>query len=213
MELTEAEYAGPDSDDDGSAATTGSGGGMSFGVSYPDADEDDIEDVDDIVDPLAGLRNESDDEFDDFDDDVNDGFTRTPSAEASAQPSPARGSRDDQRPAGERSGGFATSASQDELELDADQMEPIDSPLASKPTRRRMPGSGDAAPTSAPAPTPASRSGAAAAGGAAAGSTLFERMANLSRGSSQRAQEEDDEDDDGGSALNIPRFLGRQNNQ
>ncbi len=38
-------------------------------------------------------------------------------------------------------------------------------------------------------------------------------MANLSRGSGQRAQEEDDEDEDGGSALNIPRFLGRQNNQ
>ena len=42
---------------------------------------------------------------------------------------------------------------------------------------------------------------------AAGGSTLFERMANLSRGS------RDDDDGDDGSALNIPRFLGRQNNQ
>ncbi len=39
------------------------------------------------------------------------------------------------------------------------------------------------------------------------GSTLFERMANLSRGS------RDEEPTDDGSALNIPRFLGRQNNQ
>ncbi|MDF8333314.1 cell division protein FtsZ [Novosphingobium cyanobacteriorum] len=42
----------------------------------------------------------------------------------------------------------------------------------------------------------------------AAGSTLFERMANLSRG----AGREDEAEEEGGS-LNIPRFLGRQNNQ
>ena len=45
----------------------------------------------------------------------------------------------------------------------------------------------------------------------AAGSTLFERMANLSRGASRAAGE--DEDGDEGSSLSIPRFLGRQNNQ
>ena len=47
------------------------------------------------------------------------------------------------------------------------------------------------------------------------GNTLFERMANLSRGTgNSRSVEDDDEDDDSGSpALNIPRFLGRQNNQ
>jgi cell division protein FtsZ len=44
-----------------------------------------------------------------------------------------------------------------------------------------------------------------------AGSTLFERMANLSRGG-ERGQGEDAEPEDG-NALNIPRFLGRQNNQ
>ena len=43
------------------------------------------------------------------------------------------------------------------------------------------------------------------------GSTLFERMANLSRGGSRVG--EDDADPEDGSALNIPRFLGRQNNQ
>jgi len=49
--------------------------------------------------------------------------------------------------------------------------------------------------------------GAPAAKPAAGGSTLFERMANLSRGSRE------DEEADDSSALNIPRFLGRQNNQ
>jgi cell division protein FtsZ len=39
-------------------------------------------------------------------------------------------------------------------------------------------------------------------------------MANLSRGSAPRpADDRDDDDDDTGGALNIPRFLGRQNNQ
>ena len=42
------------------------------------------------------------------------------------------------------------------------------------------------------------------------GSTLFERMANLSgRGSEDDAEDEDDD----GPAMRIPRFLGRQNNQ
>jgi cell division protein FtsZ len=45
---------------------------------------------------------------------------------------------------------------------------------------------------------------------AAGNSTLFERMANLSRGG--RPAEEDAADEEG-KALNIPRFLGRQNNQ
>jgi cell division protein FtsZ len=44
-----------------------------------------------------------------------------------------------------------------------------------------------------------------------AGSTLFERMANL-RGGPREADPEDD-DPEGGASLNIPRFLGRQNNQ
>ncbi|MEL6539963.1 MAG: cell division protein FtsZ [Pseudomonadota bacterium] len=45
-------------------------------------------------------------------------------------------------------------------------------------------------------------------------STLFERMANLSRSSgSEDSEDEDDEDGDDAPALSIPRFLGRQNNQ
>ena len=44
------------------------------------------------------------------------------------------------------------------------------------------------------------------------GSTLFERMARLSRGSEASESPGDDDGDDSGS-INIPRFLGRQNNQ
>lgn len=43
------------------------------------------------------------------------------------------------------------------------------------------------------------------------GSTLFERMANLSRGGGRSKDEPESEDD--GPAISIPRFLGRQNNQ
>ncbi|MEO0688929.1 MAG: cell division protein FtsZ [Pseudomonadota bacterium] len=47
----------------------------------------------------------------------------------------------------------------------------------------------------------------------AAPSTLFERMANLSRSSGSDPQDEEDENEDDAPALSIPRFLGRQNNQ
>ncbi len=47
---------------------------------------------------------------------------------------------------------------------------------------------------------------------ASGGGTLFERMSNLSRGLGKDDATDDDPDDDG-DALNIPRFLGRQNNQ
>ncbi len=43
------------------------------------------------------------------------------------------------------------------------------------------------------------------------GGTLFERMANLSRGGGKSDELEDEEEDD--NPLNIPRFLNRQNNQ
>jgi cell division protein FtsZ len=46
----------------------------------------------------------------------------------------------------------------------------------------------------------------------AAGSTLFERMANLSRGGGAPGADAGDDPEDA-NALNIPRFLGRQNNQ
>jgi cell division protein FtsZ len=45
------------------------------------------------------------------------------------------------------------------------------------------------------------------------GATLFERMANLSRGGRGSSDDEEDEDDAGAASISIPRFLGRQNNQ
>jgi cell division protein FtsZ len=53
---------------------------------------------------------------------------------------------------------------------------------------------------------------AAPAQPAAGGSTLFERMANLSRAGTEPVEDEE-EDDESSSSLRIPRFLGRQNNQ
>jgi cell division protein FtsZ len=98
----------------------------------------------------------------------------------------------------------------DELLLDAsrlaEQDEPIQSPLVGR--RRSILGSSGGEEEAAPevpqrraAPTPA-----------ATGSTLFERMANLSRASAGNTDEDEDEEDTG-SSLRIPRFLGRQNNQ
>ena len=92
------------------------------------------------------------------------------------------------------------------------------SPLLRKPVRAPEP---EAAPADelllndesvAPAALPRfTRSAAPEKAPKAAGSTLFERMANLRGGS--RDAEPDDDDPEGGAALNIPRFLGRQNNQ
>jgi cell division protein FtsZ len=79
----------------------------------------------------------------------------------------------------------------DELQLDAAQEEDIVAP----PRFGRAPLGAEPAAPAAPV----------------GGNTLFERMANLSRGAA-REEDGDDGDDDGGS-LNIPRFLGRQNNQ
>jgi cell division protein FtsZ len=83
---------------------------------------------------------------------------------------------------------------QDELELKAE------AEAAAAPPRRRPIAPEPAATPAAPAPRPA-----------ATGSTLFERMSNLSRGA-KPTPPQDGEDDDGGS-ISIPRFLGRQNNQ
>ncbi|MCJ2185108.1 cell division protein FtsZ, partial [Novosphingobium sp. 1949] len=62
------------------------------------------------------------------------------------------------------------------------------------------------------APTPAQPAPAPArpAGG---GSTLFERMTSLSRSKPAAPGENGPGDEDEGSALSIPRFLNRQNNQ
>ena len=90
-----------------------------------------------------------------------------------------------------------------ELLLDASRLAEEDAPASPVlPGRRRgLLSSGDE--NASPSPP--------ALGGG--GSTLFERMANLSRGGKVAAEEEDDDGDDDGSSISIPRFLGRQNNQ
>ncbi len=114
-------------------------------------------------------------------------------------------------------------AGTDELLLDASRLAEADEvvPAGTGGRRARMLGAAAAAqetpaaagedtasaePAAPPAPAPA----LPPSGG---GSTLFERMANLSRqGKAEDGEEDDDGDDDGGS-MRIPRFLGRQNNQ
>ncbi|RXZ64029.1 cell division protein FtsZ [Pelagerythrobacter rhizovicinus] len=183
-----------------------------------DREEEDQEDVDGIVDPLAGLRNE-----------IAESRGGQSSGEGIAEPaddsdhavvSEGRGFSDDRSAEdGRRSQkeplDLTSEVSaetgreptrQDELLLDADRLAEEDRPVQPRVGgpdagigRRRGLVSGEG-------------------GGASGGSTLFERMANLSRGSADRdAKREgrddqvDDEEDAG--ALNIPRFLGRQNNQ
>jgi cell division protein FtsZ len=100
---------------------------------------------------------------------------------------------------------------QDELLLDASRLIDADEPVqAASGRRRRMLGSGSGEDEAAPA----APRGAGGGGGALSGSTLFERMANLSRANAgSEDEEEEEEEGGGGSSLRIPRFLGRQNNQ
>ena len=88
----------------------------------------------------------------------------------------------------------------DELLLDADRLAEEDEPVqgGAAPRRKGLVSGG---------------SGGSGGTSGGAGSTLFERMANLSRGSSSDDDEEDDDGGDGASSVSIPRFLGRQNNQ
>ena len=93
----------------------------------------------------------------------------------------------------------ADDGGQDELLLDADRLAENDAQVT--PLRQ----------DNAAAPAPAAEAQPDAARSPVAGSTLFERMANLSRGT--KDDQNTDGEDDEGSSLNIPRFLGRQNNQ
>ena len=193
------------------ADETNSGEDRSAASGYDeDEGEEDYEDVDGIVDPLAGLRNESSgadergggiaDPADDsihgvvgeeegYADDEEDDWGE-PSPGQRKEPldltAEAAGEDEDEGPRG----------TQDELLLDADRLAAQDSPLQTKSGRRR-----------------GLISGGSAGGAPGTGSTLFERMANLSRGTQAEDSEDDDEDDEGGASLSIPRFLGRQNNQ
>ncbi|WP_156840122.1 cell division protein FtsZ [Novosphingobium aquimarinum] len=93
--------------------------------------------------------------------------------------------------------------SSDELLLNADRLAKEDGPVTPLAGRRRSLLGGQSETKAAEAqPQPAP---------SASGSTLFERMANLSR-SARPAESEPEQEEDSGS-ISIPRFLGRQNNQ
>jgi len=103
--------------------------------------------------------------------------------------------------------GVADAGSEDDLLANADRLATDDKPVeAHGETARKRPvlGGNDG-------------ETGAADGAGGGGSTLFERMANLSRGSGSDEEDDDDDDDEDGDgdapALSIPRFLGRQNNQ
>jgi len=88
----------------------------------------------------------------------------------------------------------------DELLLGGDLEEPAQRPAVGSGWH---PASANDAPAARPAPVAASTS-------SPGGSTLFERMASISRPQPAEPNRDDDDDNDG-AALNIPRFLGRNN--
>jgi cell division protein FtsZ len=174
------------------------------------AGEDDYgdDDVDGIVDPLAGLRDATEEPFDlaasDVVEDTASG-ARDENQRGFADAYDTSFDEADVKEEPAAPGLKLEPPEQDDLLSDADKLARDDRPVEPRGEggmrRRGLLGGSDGA------------GGAAAGGGAALGSsTLFERMANLSR-STARDEDEDDDGGDDGPALSIPRFLGRQNNQ
>ncbi|MFK4002800.1 cell division protein FtsZ [Qipengyuania sp. NPDC077563] len=190
-----------------------------LGDDYGEEDED-YDDVDGIVDPLAGMRNEHTERFDRYNADEQGGVP-APADDRNY----ARGSRSEDGWTDEDPRAVTTPL---DLSDEADFDDALDlggharadrsgGGAAAQPNRSPLfSGQGAGAGSGADSRGANNAPGGAPAGGASQGSTLFERMANLSRGSNSSQDEEDDDDDgtngDGG-GLNIPRFLGRQNNQ
>ena len=176
-----------------------------FGDDEAETSEEYDDDVDGIVDPLAGLRNDSE-----ADDDDGEHGGASLAALDSEEDDGALWDDDGTRESVGAGASPDTPPTQDELLLDADRLAAADEPvrpmLGGGRRRGLVSGDGD---------TAGSGGGASGGGGSGAGSTLFERMANLSRGGSRPAEEEEEEgeDDSGSASLSIPRFLGRQNNQ
>ncbi len=168
-------------------------------------------------DPLAGLRNEQTERFDADDDEG----VPAPAEDNEFGGAGSENGWAEDRPTLDLSGDMAerSGRGQDEFALGGSQGA-SDSPLATKPGRKRplTPGEGADGDGSGEGSGHGGGGGQGGTGGSASlpGNTLFERMANLSRGSQPTDADEDDEDDDDGGSgggLNIPRFLGRQNNQ
>ncbi len=189
---------------------------LDLGTSFAD-DEDETgeeygDDVDGIVDPLAGLRNDEADTYQP----APQGYGAA-EAEAEADDedlwlTDGKGAAEEPRQEADNS------ATQDDLLLNADRLAEQDEPVRTMlgGGRRRGLVSGDAGGAAAGGSASAGGGAGGGSGGSSgAGSTLFERMANLSRGGSRPSDDEDEgeEDDNGSASLSIPRFLGRQNNQ
>ncbi len=162
---------------------TGMQAGDGYGNEYDD-------DVDGIVDPLAGLRDA---------DERSLGYGATEDAPAVTPPADDGAlDLDDGYAAYSDADEELEGPAQDDLLASADRLAAEDRPVEAKlggGRRRSLLGGGNEG----------------GGGGAGAGSTLFERMANLSRSTAR--DEDDDDDGDDSPALSIPRFLGRQNNQ
>ena len=194
-----------------------------------DMGEDEDDDVDGIVDPLAGLRNAQNDPYGDGSGDAgHDGMTDPADDSEYANPGEDHGfaeesQRDPLDLTADMSGLSGAGPAQDDLLGDADRLASEDQPVQPVGGRRRsLFGGGGSSDAASDAAAQGSSGGApAGAGGSAggatptpSGSTLFERMANLSRGSSADGDDDGEDDDDNDSpSLSIPRFLGRQNNQ
>ncbi len=173
------------------------------GMQAGDEMGDDGDDVDGIVDPLAGLRGAEVDE-----DDADGGDAR----EMGSALEGASGDVAEYQEIGE---GAEGGEAQDDLLADADRLAAENQPVEARlggGRRRGILGSGseDAGEDAA---SDEDASGGGESGGSSGPSTLFERMANLSRSSSSDDEEDEDDDDGDAPALSIPRFLGRQNNQ
>lgn len=154
------------------------------GMQAGDEMGDDYEDdVDGIVDPLAGLRG-AEDELPGVEGDAGEDTLDLTGDYADYE--------EDDAPAAP-----PPVAAQDDLLASADRLAAEDQPVTARlggGRRRGLLGEGSGE------------------GGAASGSTLFERMANLSR-STGRDEEEDEDEGEDGPALSIPRFLDRNRNQ
>ncbi len=215
-------------DDAGEASDEGAEDSAPFDLSGMQAgdgelEDDDGDDVDGIVDPLAGLRQDGDDEGDADEDEA--GEVAEPALDLSEA-----GVEEEASEAAEDDALDLTEAVVEEPEADglldeADKLVEDDQPVQPKISGRRRGLLGGVTTNKEEiAADPEGSSGGGSGGGGSggggpsggSGSTLFERMANLSRGSDDKASDGDDEDDEDGddsSSLSIPRFLGRQNNQ
>jgi len=173
-----------EADDEGEEAKPFDLTGMQAGDDMGEYEDD----VDGIVDPLAGLRGADDEPFD---------LTQADADEALPDPADDSGFAN---LSGSTAGG-PTTMDAEFSDIDGGSGEPSDISESSGGVSSGQSGGGGSG-------------GGGGAAGEAGASTLFERMANLSRSSGSDEQDEDEEEDDGDApALSIPRFLGRQNNQ